>query len=226
MNQEIMINVQVHFRLLLGFLFFLFYVKTIGQENASHTQEIISFWTDRFDGFYRDEGFPLISADSIYLSYFEPNSEYKVEAEVEILFAEQPFQMPTYAGTTSEYVRYGIARFQIGDGPIQALTLYRSTRLFRDSVYKNHLFVPFLDLTNGDFTYDGGRYLDLSTQDIDAQGKMMIDFNKAYNPLCAYSGGYRCPIPPLENHLSIPIMAGECRYTGPLKERPEPTENR
>ena len=56
-------------------------------------------------------------------------------------------------------------------------------------------------------------------------GRIIIDFNKAYNPLCAYSGGYRCPIPPLENHLSIRILAGELQYTGSLKERPEPLNN-
>lgn len=204
-------------------LFFLFpWAETMGQERPAHSSEIISFWTDRFDGFFRNPEFPLDSTDLEFLSYFEPDLDYRIEAEVELLWGEQPFQMPTYAGTSSEYVRYGIARFQIGKGPVQELTLYRSTRLFADSTYKDYLFVPFLDLSNGELTYEGGRYLDLSMQDIDTKGNMIIDFNKAYNPLCAYSGGYRCPIPPQENHLSISILAGERSYTGSLKERPKP----
>lgn len=225
MNPKIMIIKNSYYWLLLGFLFVLPAIKSIGQESPAHTLEIVSFWTERFDGFYRNAEFPLDSSDAQHLSYFEPNFDYRVDAEVELLWGEQPFQMPTYAGTTSEYVRYGIARFQIGEGPVQELTLYRSTRLFSNPTYKDHLFVPFLDLSNGELTYEGGRYLDLSIKEMDAQGRIIIDFNKAYNPLCAYSGGYRCPIPPLENHLSIRILAGELQYTGSLKERPESLNN-
>lgn len=180
---------------------------------------IDAFWKARFDGFFKDPNFPLDSADAQYLSYYSPDTNYRVIATVELLFGEQPFHMPTYAGTSSEYVRYGIASFSIGEGAEVRLTLYRSTRLFVDPEYKDYLFVPFLDDTNGDETYGGGRYLDLSIQDI-RNGQLIIDFNKAYNPLCAYSGGYRCPIPPPDNHLPIPIPAGELNYTGPIKERP------
>ena len=191
------------------------------QSSANYHEQIQKYWEDRFNGFYSDPSFPLNASDSEFLSYFKPDADYQVEARVELLIGEQPFQMPTYAGTTAEYIRYGTAEFQIGDGPITQLTLYRSTRLFTNPMYRNHLFVPFLDETNGDLTYGGGRYLDLSIDDI-KEGKMIIDFNKAYNPLCAYSGGYRCPIPPTENHLSIAIMAGELNYTGTIKERPNP----
>lgn len=194
------------------------------QEMHGHRDSIVTFWEDRFKGFFEDTGFPLNDEDAGYLSFFEPDSEYRVTARVELLLGEEPFQMPTYAGTSAEYVRYGIAEFRIGDGPAVQLTLYRSTRLFTDPLYKDYLFVPFLDETNGDLTYGGGRYLDLSIQDI-REGTLLIDFNKAYNPLCAYSGGYRCPIPPRDNHLPIPVMAGELNYSGPIKERPVPAGN-
>lgn len=193
-------------------------------EQQAHKEEIQRFWSDRFEGFYQDEGFPLVASDSVYLSYFEPDTRYRVEARVERLYGEEPFQMPTYAGTTAEYIRYARAHFQIEDGPQVSLTLYQSTRLLGNPAYQNYLFVPFIDETNGELTYGGGRYLDISLDDIQ-DGVLWIDFNRAYNPLCAYSGGYRCPIPPQENHLPISIWAGEKNYTGPMKERPNPPVN-
>ena len=69
----------------------------------------------------------------------------------------------------------------------------------------DHLFLPFTDNTNGVETYGGGRYIDLK---IPAGNTINIDFNKAYNPYCAYSDKYSCPIPPPENHLDIEIKAG------------------
>jgi uncharacterized protein (DUF1684 family) len=77
-----------------------------------------------------------------------------------------------------------------------------------DSTYKNYLFLLFTDATSGADSYGGGRYIDLSMQDI-IDNSVLIDFNKAYNPYCAYASGYNCPIPPRENHIPFPIKAGE-----------------
>lgn len=186
---------------------------------AKHTQEINQYWNDRFQSLFADSTFALTESDREQLSFYTPNYDYRIEAQVQLLIGEKPFQMPTYAGTTNEYIRYAIAKFTLPSGEQVSLTLYRSTRLFADPKYKYHLFAPFLDATNGIDTYGGGRYLDLSTTDIQ-NGRMVIDFNKAYNPLCAYSSGYRCPIPPPENHFLAPIYAGEMKYTGEIKERP------
>ena len=82
---------------------------------------------------------------------------------------------------------------------------------------KDHLFVPFKDWTNGEESYGGGRYIDLKTGDI-TDGKITIDFNKCYNPWCAYSDGYNCPIPPVENHFELKIEAGEKMWTGKKKK--------
>ncbi len=81
-----------------------------------------------------------------------------------------------------------------------------------------HLFLPFTDLTNGDQTYGGGRYIDLSRADVEKK-EVWIDFNHAYNPWCAYSDGYNCPVPPRENALPVAILAGEMMYSGPHKTR-------
>jgi uncharacterized protein (DUF1684 family) len=77
--------------------------------------------------------------------------------------------------------------------------------------YKNYLFIPFTDATNGTDTYEGGRYIDLSIPDI-KDTNVIVDFNKAYNPYCCYTGGYDCPIPPKENALTVAINAGEMKY--------------
>ena len=77
--------------------------------------------------------------------------------------------------------------------------------------YRDYLFVPFKDLTNAHETYGGGRYLDFRMKDIEG-ASCVLDFNKAYNPYCAYSEGYNCPIPPRENHLEVRVEAGEMGF--------------
>jgi uncharacterized protein (DUF1684 family) len=80
--------------------------------------------------------------------------------------------------------------------------------------YRNLLFLPFTDRTTGKESYDGGRYIDLDMSSIQ-NNEVVIDFNKAYNPYCAYvSGRYSCPIPPAENRLAVAVKAGEMRYGG------------
>jgi uncharacterized protein (DUF1684 family) len=68
------------------------------------------------------------------------------------------------------------------------------------------LFVPFADQTTGKDTYKAGRYLDLHPT---ATNIYTIDFNRAYNPYCAYNNGYECPFPPPSNRLKIAVTAGE-----------------
>jgi uncharacterized protein len=88
--------------------------------------------------------------------------------------------------------------------------VYQYMKLINVEKYKNDLFLPFTDLTTGKQTHGGGRFLDLKIPDND---EIIIDFNKAYNPLCAYGNPkYSCPIPPKENYLEIKIKAGERKY--------------
>jgi uncharacterized protein (DUF1684 family) len=76
---------------------------------------------------------------------------------------------------------------------------------------REYLFVPFGDATSGFESYGGGRYIEFYISDI-KNNKVIIDFNKAYNPYCAYTTGYNCPIPPAENLLTVAIPAGEKNY--------------
>lgn len=167
-----------------------------------------------------DPSAPLTAVDIQHIHHYDLDSTYVVRARIELLHGEQPFRMPTSDGTSKSYVRYAKARFQL-QGHEGELTLYRSPDLFANALYRDHLFLPFTDATNGMETYGSGRYIDLSVDDIQ-NGSITIDFNTAYNPYCAYSSGYRCPLPPVENFLLIPIRAGEKSYTGPIRERPQP----
>ena len=84
------------------------------------------------------------------------------------------------------------------------LKIYQTRTAF-ESVSDNSLFLPFLDLTNGEDTYSGGRYLDLIIPQSDT---LVIDFNKAYNPYCAYNKKFSCPIVPRENFIPLRVEAG------------------
>ncbi|HNJ28593.1 MAG TPA: DUF1684 domain-containing protein, partial [Ferruginibacter sp.] len=79
----------------------------------------------------------------------------------------------------------------------------------------DYLFVPFTDLTTGDESYGSGRYIEFYIQDIQGDGTLQLDFNKAYNPYCAYASGFKCPIPPRENALNVAIKAGEKNFAKP-----------
>ncbi len=120
----------------------------------------------------------------------------------------EPFQMPTTTSRLVWYRKYAEAYFEL-DGQELVLSIYQNQEAARVEKYKNNLFLPFKDLTNAHGSYGGGRYIDLKIP----EGKsIIIDFNKSYNPYCAYSDRYSCPIPPEENHLKIEIPVGIKAY--------------
>jgi uncharacterized protein (DUF1684 family) len=130
--------------------------------------------------------------------------KYRVQARFKRTENEPVFKMTTSTDRRPEYVKYGEAQFEL-DGKTYTLNLYQSLALTQKTEYKDYLFLPFTDLTNGKQSYGGGRYLDLR---IPKGNTILIDFNQAYNPFCAYSHKYSCPVPPKENHLSTEIKAG------------------
>ncbi len=169
------------------------------------------------EDFIKDNRSPLKKSDLQNLHFYEADSAYKVSAEVELLKNEKVFKMPTFDGSSSDYYRYAHINFSLNGKAIQ-MTLYRSISLSTNPVYKDHLFLPFTDETNNKETYGGGRYIDLDAKEIN-KNHIEIDFNKAYNPYCAYSDGYRCPVPPEENDLQLAVKAGEKLYTGEKKHQ-------
>ncbi len=142
------------------------------------------------------------------LVFYPADSVFKIEGKFTKTSNAKPFDLPTSNGKMKQYVEYGKITLSIRD-TVCTLTIYQSLQLRTMPQYKDYLFLPFKDFTNGESTYGGGRYLDFKMSDIQENQTIIIDFNKAYNPYCAYSDGYSCPIPPSENHLQVFIEAGE-----------------
>ena len=138
------------------------------------------------------------------LQFYPLGEKYIVKAQFVRTPDEVPFLMPTTTARMPEYVKYGEVHFTI-DGKDLTLDVFKSTQGYAEPGYEDYLFLPFTDLTSGDGSYGGGRYLDLRIPEGDT---LTIDFNKAYNPYCAYNHKYSCPIPPKQNDLLLRIEAG------------------
>jgi len=137
------------------------------------------------------------------LEFYPIDLKFYVEANFIRTPDEKPFLMKTSTDRLPEYVKYGEAHFEI-DGVPLTLNLYKSTKPV-ENPEDDYVFLPYTDLTSGDGSYGGGRYMDL---DVPHGETIILDFNKSYNPYCAYSKKYSCPIPPKENDLLIRIEAG------------------
>ncbi|HEX9925704.1 MAG TPA: DUF1684 domain-containing protein, partial [Anaerolineae bacterium] len=132
------------------------------------------------------------------LDYYPPNPAYRFSLPLQQ--AEQPeeLSLQTSTGDEQPFVRIGTVEFEVEGQPAR-LAVYQSA-------HHDDLFMPFRDATSGRETYGAGRYL----EPVELAGdKLLVDFNLAYNPYCAYSENYSCPLPPVENHLKVPIRAGE-----------------
>jgi len=184
--------------------------------SASYSDQIVQHQAEYMQDFIADPRAPLDEEDLKYVQFFAPDAAYRCDCTVRVTPDAPPFDMSTYSGQTQPYRQYGIATCSLNGNTID-VHLYSNIRAMSIPGYKDHLFLPFKDHTNGEATYGGGRYIDLKTGDIQ-DGKVTIDFNKCYNPWCAYSDGYNCPIPPVENHFDMEIKAGEKMWLGKKKK--------
>ncbi|MCJ8167285.1 DUF1684 domain-containing protein [Pontibacter sp. E15-1] len=141
------------------------------------------------------------------LSYFEPDMEYAITAKLEKLPQQDTLELPLTDGSTEAYLRYATASFEVAGQP-QQLTLYKQAA--PEAGKEPQLFVPFTDKTNGYDTYGGGRYLDIPFEE--NATTVVLDFNRAYSPFCAFNPDYVCPVPPKDNRLDVAIPAGEKGY--------------
>ena len=138
------------------------------------------------------------------LDFFEFDSIYVVKAKIEETKESLPFKMKTTTDIPADVRKYADLFFQITDKEFE-LSVYENLEYEGVEGYENYLFLPFLDETNENETYGGGRYLDLFLNGTDL---IIIDFNKAYNPKCVYDENFSCPIVPRKNFLNIRIEAG------------------
>ncbi len=174
---------------------------------SGYVHEIDSFRQAYKKDFLTDEHSPLKAADTGFLRFYNPDNSFRVMADFIETPGTKPFDIATHSGRKKPYRQYGTVTFKL-DGKEYKLAIYQGLDLIKKKELKDYLFIPFNDLTNYETTYAGGRYLDLHTSDIKS-GKVVVDFNKAYNPYCAFAEGYSCPIPPDENRLQARIEAGE-----------------
>jgi len=137
------------------------------------------------------------------LNYFPPDLDLRLIGELHLYGRRQQIQVPTTAGTALAMERFGRLQVQLRGKPFW-LEVYRSSE-------SGELTIFFRDSTNGQETYAGGRYVPLSGL---GDGRYVLDFNLSYNPYCAYNPEYVCPLPPPQNHLPVPIRAGE-KIPGP-----------
>mgnify|MGYP000324294413 CR=1 FL=1 len=138
------------------------------------------------------------------LDFFKFDSTYVVTANFKRTPNEKVFKMKTTTDREPEYVKYGELNFNL-KGKNFTLNIYQNQGLMKTKGYKDYLFLPFLDETSGLESYGGGRYIDARLPE---GNTMIIDFNKAYNPYCAYNDKYSCPIVPRRNYLKTRVEAG------------------
>lgn len=144
------------------------------------------------------------------LHYFDVDVKWKMNAHFQKVDEGDTTDIMTSSGKAKRFYEYGILIFE-HLGAADTLTAY--IRIWPegfDSPYDPYLFVPFTDLSTGQSTYGGGRYLDIGVPE--TNGDQTLDFNLCYNPYCAYGGGFSCPIPPKKNFLDMYVEAGERDY--------------
>ena len=139
------------------------------------------------------------------LDFFTYDSTYLVTAKLTKTPKEKPFMMLTTTDMMVEYIKYGTVSFELLNNQY-SLDIYKN---LEDPNERDNLFLPFLDDTNGNESYGGGRYINL---DIPQDDNLIIDFNSAFNPYCVYDEKYSCPIVPRENYLPLEIKAGVMNF--------------
>lgn len=186
-------------------IFFLLYSNlTFSQHNE---KEVLKYQKELNDSYLNPESSPLKEdelKDFKGLNFYPYNEKFVVKATLEKLENQPVFKMPTSGTNKPDYKRYGILHFTIDNKKFQ-LEVYQNLDLIKMKDYKKHLFLPFIDETSGNETYGAGRYLDIEIPD---GSEIVLDFNKAYHPYCAYTIGYSCPITPDVNFLKTEILAG------------------
>jgi uncharacterized protein (DUF1684 family) len=166
----------------------------------------------RKDEFYRSGAEsplgPQDKAEFQGLKYFPYDSKYLVKARFVPYPDPEQVSLATSRGVKVAYFREGRFEFILA-GKGHVLQAYRSVH----GTHSEGYFIPFKDATSGKESYANGRYLEIGEDGPRTEGgEYWLDFNRAYNPYCAYVEGYMCPYPPEENTLQVPIRAGEKKY--------------
>ncbi|GAB4244061.1 MAG: DUF1684 domain-containing protein [Ekhidna sp.] len=182
----------------------IFYFTNIGVSDEDYITEIEKYWEDKHDFFRTSKASPFVEKGVSYkkVETFPVNPDFRVNARLERFTSRETVTIGNSDGTQTNYLKFAKAHFKI-KGVEQSLLVLKALG------FGNQYLMAFGDETSGETTYGGGRYLDLA---IGKSDQVVIDFNKAYNPYCAYFADYTCPLPPRENLLTVAIEAGEKDY--------------
>ena len=187
-------------------LFFLLVIATLTATSQNNFHDsLIAYQTN-----YKKDLFKIIKDDTAFVRFYEPDAQYRIIARIELLPSQPFFGMSTSGGSEFKAKRYAKLSFTLSGKPYE-LFAYQLGFLLESKDNKDDFFIPFTDESSGESSYEGGRYLDFKVSDI-VGNELIIDFNRAYNPYCAFTTGYNCPIPPSENALPVPIAAGEQKF--------------
>lgn len=181
-------------------------IYSFGQGHNA-VKDITNFQKKLNRDFANQQKSPLIDEDLKdfkSLDFFPIDTSYRVKAKLKFYKGSKPFKMKTTTNRLPVYKIYASATFKI-HGKKHELHIYQNQKLLLSTEFEDYLFLPFTDKTNGTDSYGGGRYIDL---EVTGKETIIIDFNKSYNPYCAYNDKYSCPIPPKANQLDIEIPVG------------------
>lgn len=188
------------------FLFVLVFHLSAAAQGSGYNDSLQSFR----DNYIKEHGV-VKDKDQTYLRFFPVDKKYVVTSGFQRIYDASWFKMETSGKEKKVFRVYGILSFKM-DNSAYTLQVYQSQDLLSNPEYSKYLFLPFTDKTCGEESYENGRYIDLTIAELEKEN-YIIDFNKAYNPYCAYiSGQYNCPVPPKENDLPVWIKAGEMKF--------------
>ena len=180
------------------------------QKEITLQEQRVLKWRKERDAFFKNhQRSPLLPQDKRPfkgLKYYLFDPQYVLSGQIErfIFHINNPKYYATFLtnkGTSKRYLRYGKFHFTL-NGKEYTIEIYKS-------ILSDYLFIPFKDKTNEKETYGGGRYIDA---EILPDYKMVLDFNMAYHPSCAYNEKFVCVLPPRENMMDIEIRSGEKNY--------------
>jgi len=140
------------------------------------------------------------------LNYFPFDFNYRINAKLISIENKKVVVLPTSDNVEKKYLEYAMAEFELNSEPCKLIIL----EIMEEGPYRGTLFLAFADATSANETYGAGRYLDVKK--VPGASSIMLDFNQAYNPYCAYSEKFSCPFPPKENVLKVAVRAGERKY--------------
>lgn len=140
------------------------------------------------------------------LNYFPIDFNYRISAKLISIENKKVVVLPTSDNLEKKYLEYAFTEFELNGEPCKLLIL----EIMEEGPYRGTLFLAFADATSANETYGAGRYLDVKK--VPGASSVVLDFNQAYNPYCAYSEKFSCPFPPKENVLKVAVRAGEKSY--------------